>query len=122
MRAVAKQQHGCLGEVHTHCRLTDGKAWQLGTHLGNHRRCAVDAARLGILSFGFLPLDLCQLALFLAEFGLLARYTELQGSNCPWRAGFGCPAKDVRTPSCPIKHSATLSSHREARYLRLPRR
>ena len=31
----------------------------------------------------------------LADFGLLARYTELHGSYSPLRAGFGCPIEDV---------------------------
>src|SRR5205814_8635126 len=51
----------------------------------------------------------------LADFGLLARYTELHGSNYPLRAGFGCPAKDVGTRPCPIKHCTAPSSDRRAR-------
>ena len=57
----------------------------------------------------------------LADFGLLARYTELHGSNYPLRAGFGCPIKDVGTRPCPIKHCTTASARRRGRQLRLPR-
>jgi hypothetical protein len=44
----------------------------------------------------------------LADFGLLARYTELHGSNYPLRAGFGCPIEDVGMRPCPIKHCTIL--------------
>ena len=62
MRAVAKQQHRRLGEIHAHGRLADGEARQLGTHFGNHRRCAVYVARLG-----FFPLGLRRLGVVLFD-------------------------------------------------------
>ena len=53
MRAVAKQQDGCIGQVHPHDRLADRQSRQFGTHLGDDDR----SGRITIghsVGFGFL--------------------------------------------------------------------
>src|SRR5437879_1861594 len=106
MRAVAKQQHRRLGEIHAHCRLADDAAADVDRNFSPAQMCFLRDNDMRLdRGFEILVENGAETAFdvtpqCLADFGLLARYIELHGSSYPLRAGFGFPTKDVGTRAC----------------------